>query len=167
MTKSVRPCPYRVAVGTPHHAFGHLFFGLGDALGVAYVQGLTRDYVVKVQRGWVSIESAITAPGRHLALVQPAANRSRSFVGGSIDALPISRSGKSRYSPPPRLFRVVDSITMFTVGLLDLIRVALFPSTACFALANSFGISVHIWSIPYANPCKPDIFEATYDEVQP
>lgn len=132
--------------------------------------------MIEVESGGMCIESAIATSSRDLVFVKPAANVGGALVGLSIYSFSIPWLLKPLASPFCTLFRCwlfTNPRAILTCWRAVFCRRAFSLKSLVTDSADSFSwLSVfpgwHISIIPqmFQYPCKPDIFEATYEPVE-
>jgi hypothetical protein len=173
--QSIRPRLDRVAIGAAYHAFCYLHFGLRNAFGVAYVQGFVRMDMIKMKRGGMSVVPAVNATGRDLKFVQPSADFGSPVICDAIDFFTIAGPFQPFQSPLPSLLRrwrkpYSSAILTFRRAKLGRVALGLKRLSACLANVIRGGDGFpwrHQRMLPEMfYPCKPDIFEASYEPVE-
>jgi len=165
-------CNDAMTIGTTHNAFGDFRLGLLNALRAADIHGLgVAVKMVKVKCAWI-VKSTINAASFRFVITDPDANAFRSGVGRSIDLLSVARLLQPVLTP---LF------SLLWVGLLPLWarsalakRGAILSESFGLKLSQAMGAVVEQWGrvivgfhgCTVSHPCKPDIFEATYELVE-
>lgn len=150
-----------MAISTPHLAILNLTRCLNLALGKADVKALHALDVIEVKRARI-VKPAIHAPGLCFVCAEPSAK----FLGASARGLPIALSpldfGVGVVGAT--IFWIVWAIARPAVCLAHLVGVAVPPLPRRLPSAGSFFLNIHKRIITRNNyPCKPAIFEATYE----
>lgn len=162
----------RMTVRASNFALGDFRFRLTNALGGTHVHSLVGN-VIEVKRMGVAIVAAIYAACRELKGIQPASNRGRSLIGGSVHSFLVA--GPLQPSSPPFLDSLFRNRRANPRSVLTKRRAELrFPlggeRYAALSAAkrpfNDGGPRFHMQIIPLMYPCKPDIFAATYEPIE-
>ena len=165
-----------VAVGAPHNALvtHDLRFHCGDRFKLGDIRSLP-DHVVNIERGRVSIVPTVDAPVFGLEVRDPFFYSASTSILGTIDTLPISRLFKPALPPSPALFcgwgrpRGAGAVrakrrTVFGVGALRRKRVSALNARPVSGRSAIPGRHTSMISARgFINPCKPEIFESTYE----
>ena len=163
---------YSMAVCTSHNTLGNLGFGLFNALCATDIHGLLASIkMIKVKSTRV-IESAINTSRLRLVFAYPTSDDFRSGIGNSVYSLPVSRFFQPILSP--LLSLLWCGLRSFWSGsALTNIR-AIFSKSFGFKLRQAMGavikqrgrviVGFHGSIVPH--PCKPDIFEMTYERAE-
>lgn len=156
-------------------ALGDLTLCLSDAFGIADVQRLAGADVVKLKRYWMGVVSTVGAATRYLVGVQPVADAARPFIRLAIHALTIARLQQPRL--PPCFHLLSGKATARPSSFSTHVRAELCRSlgrerVAALAAGERLRGGLIPWrhegSVPsVAFPCKPDIFDATYEPASP
>lgn len=166
-----------VAVRAPYLAVGDLGLRLSDALAVAYVACLDIADVVEVERNGACLVATVDTADRQLVVVQPSSNGGCAFVGPSIDGLAVAGACEPSLTPRLRLLRVVRPRATAAIsariravaGAVSLGRESHIAAHTCALGCGDRFPRRHVPIIPGAHvvyPCKPNIFEATYEVVE-
>jgi hypothetical protein len=161
----MRPCLDRVAVRATDDALEDLALSLRDALCVTDVQSLIGLNVIEVEGSGMSAEATVNASVLQFVGVEPATDTGCTLIRFGIDARTVLRIGQASLSPCFCLHRVIRSLARLPVRFEDFVGITFAPSPGRFALTKSLLFSVHNWIVTVFYPCKPDIFEATYEPV--
>ncbi len=147
---------------------------LSNTFGARNINRFDRADVIKFQCGGMASKPTINAAMLKLESIQPVANARRSVVSLPIDALTVSRPFESTFAPNFDLLRSKNPLR--TRSLATGIRAELRRSfglkcastmRACERLRTGFRPRKHGVSVPsVAYPCKPDIFDATYEALK-
>jgi len=158
-----------MAIGTANNAFCDFLFRLFNAFRVADVDRLGRSVKVIKVKGTGVFESTIDAPDICLAFAYPLSNCNSTSVCNAVDSLPVAGILKASSTPSLLLFsswlrpwRARSVLAKITAELC---------LTLCEELCTAVGagkfllrrviVGFHDAIITY--PCKPDIFDATYE----
>ena len=167
MIQSIRPSLDCMAVGASHYAFRDFTLSLRDAFRVAHVQSLVSGDVVEVEGRRMGIETTINASSLNFVGINPSSDRRSPLVRLLIDALPIIRISKALLAPLLCFDWIVWAITRAAVGLSDLLQITRTPSlSSLYSMQAFFFFGEHRMIVSLGYPCKPDIFEATYDPAE-
>lgn len=167
-------CPDPMAICADDLTLRDLALCGGNALGVADVHRLVVADVVEVHCYRMGPVAAVGAAVFHLIGVKPVSDCHRPFVGKAVLTLPVSRLLKALLAPLAGFFRIVGALgagplsashgakTGFALGRErqpaggagELAGCGVFPRRYKQMLPEMF------------YPCKPDIFEATYEPVE-
>lgn len=160
-----------VAIGTDYFTLRNLGLSLSDAFSVANVQRLVGADMVEIKGYGVAAITTIRAPLLDFVGIQPVADARCPFVGLLVDALSIARRIKAAVSPRLHLFWC--ELSLWSSALTALIRTELcgtfgFKCLCALGARELLGGNAGPWRHPsrvssVALPCKPDIFEATYE----
>jgi len=174
MTACLRLDP--MTVRAADFAKGDFNHRLGDGFAIADVPMLRVPDVVEVEGNRVSTVSTVNTTHADFVFIQPAANPGSAKVVPSIDPLAVSRLLESSLSPLSSLFRgwgwswspravLAACRAELSRGSLRQERLAA-NGTRPFSGNDAFPWR-HGSMIPvmFISPCKPDIFEATYEAV--
>ena len=150
-----------MAVRTAYIALFNLLCRLCSALGKTDIQVFVSPYMVKVESTGV-IKSAINAADRCFIFTEPCSDFRSSLplaftVMGSTLRL-------CAFVIDTAIFWIIGAVSWSAISLAHLVRVPFSPAATRFSLSPSFFLDVHRGIVshnPY--PCKPDIFEATYE----
>lgn len=168
-----------MAVGTSYNALMALDFRLDgfDRLELMDVRGLAF-HVVDVQRGGVGVVAAIGAPCARLKIGKPLLHELAVLVRRQIHAFPIPRLLKSAFAPFTSLFsgwlralgpRATGTQRGAIFSAVPLGGERLFADNACPLNGGRIFPGRHntmISSMDVLRPCKPDIFEQTYEVAE-
>lgn len=99
MKQSIRPRLYSMAICTPYNAFFNFSLGCFNALSIANIHFLIRDYVVKMQCRWVDFKAAIATAVEKFILIKPASYFCCVGISNRIYTLSIARLTQSFFSP--------------------------------------------------------------------
>jgi hypothetical protein len=155
-----------VAVGAPYHAFQDLSLRLRYAFSIAHVQTFIPSDVVEVKGRWMRIETTIYTSMLDFVAIDPSANRGGSLVSLFIDVLTVLGITKALLTPRFCFGWVIDALAGSNIVLFDLIGVARTPSLSGInPMFPFFLFGKHVRIVPNTYPCKPDIFEKTYEAV--
>ena len=154
---------YSMAVCAPNDAFGDLFLRLSNAFRKAHVKEFLVPNMVKVKGAWIA-EPAIGASSRSLVVAEPLPDRGGSGVGFLVNRFPVAVHSESGLAPRFIFGWIVSIRALAFVRVGYLFGVANPPSLSSFPPRGllGFGIFLHQTIL---HPCKPDIFEATYEAV--
>jgi hypothetical protein len=161
-----------MTVGTAHGAFGDFSLSLLNALRVADIHGLgVAVKMVKVKCAWI-VKSTINATSFRFVIADPIANAFRSDVGCGIDLLSIARLLQSVLTP---LFSLLWAglLSLWTCSALTKSG-AILSKSFSLKLSQAMGAVVKQWGCIIVgfhgcivlHPCKPDIFEMTYEVAE-
>lgn len=153
-----------MAIRTAYSAFLDLPFCLCSTLGKTDVNALVSPDMVEIE-GTRIVESTIDTANRLFVFAEPCPKR----PGSLALVISITRSAfcLGAFIVGPAVLWVVWAIARTTVRCSNLIRIAIPPATGRFPLTLLFFFYVHRGIVSHnSNPCKPDIFEATYDLVK-
>lgn len=169
------PChgPDPMAVRADYLAFRDFSFCLRNAFGIANVNLLAAANMVKLQSGRVRSIPAVHASAFQLVSIKPSANIVGALVGPKIYARSVARLFKAPLPPSFDLLRA--ELSLRAAAFAALIRAKL-RSALCLKAPRAVTADellsrrVFPWRHPskvpsVAYPCKPDIFEKTYDPV--
>ena len=165
-----------VTVGAPHDALVSSDLGLdgGDGLERRDVRRLAL-HVVNVERGGVSVVTAVNAPSRNFEVGDPRLHRSRPIVGDLV--VPSFGRGVSHPIPvvasprvgivSPLWARTTRAQRRTVLGRISLCEERTVTQHATPLSGRCFLPGRHAPMIPADDryPCKPGVFAATYEEA--
>lgn len=168
---NTRSRPYAMAIGTNDFALLDFGLSLSDAFRVADVERFACSDVVEIKRNRVPFKSTIGASLLKLVSIKPVPDFDRPLVRLLVDLFAVARSLKAALAP--RLHLLGGKLSFGAGSLSALVRteprrslgVKGFPALSAGECSRrSLGPWGHVETVPsVACPCKPDIFEATYD----
>ena len=167
-----------VTIRTPNHAL--MAFNLRpdgfNRLELMNVRGLTF-HVVNIQRGVVGVITAINAPGFRFEVSKPLLDHFAVLVSREIHTFPVARLLKSILTPLASLFS--SGLRALWSGATGAQRGAVFgaislgskhlgannanPLSSRRIFPGRHNSMIPAMNVPY--PCKPGIFEATYEAI--
>ena len=160
-----------MTISAPNYAFYYFLFRLFDAFRITNIKFLLASNVVKMQSDMMGIISAIYTAPIQFIVRKPLANLYSSAVGLFIYTLSVARLSQPL---APHVFtfdRVIFPVSWLAICNSDFFGVPVSPPLGCFSLSLFLKFCFHSCIITGFNenvnvyPCKPDIFEATYDKV--
>lgn len=154
-----------MAVRATHFTLLNLGTSLRYAFSKTEIQSLDSLNVVKVQSPVVT-EATINTTFISFVITEPFTQKCRPFVSLAINVFSIFRFRQSSLPPSLNFDGIVSAFTRSTVSLLNFVRISFPPSTSGFSSSPLLLFSVHNRIISHVYPCKPDIFEATYEVVE-
>jgi len=169
-----------VAVCASHDALGNLSLGLRDALGETHVSVFGAVDVIKLKGSVVPTVSAIYTPMGQFVCPQEVIDPLSAGTGLPIEGVPVPRKAQSVLTPILAFCWIVLTVARLTVGLTHVLGVSLSPPPVClaggfwmplaiaagiFSASDALVLCPHVVSIAQV-PCKPDIFEATYEPAK-
>ena len=167
-----------VAVRTPDNTLvsRNLGFHCGDGLELRDVRSLP-DHVVNIERHRVSVVSTVDASALGFEVRDPFFDTASTSIIDAIHSLPVAGLLKSAFAPCPALFcsrrlsgrpgtartkrRAVLGIGSLRREHVTAMRTRPVSSWRIFPGRHTSMIADR----GFANPCKPDIFEATYERA--
>ena len=153
-----------MAVRTAHLTFFNLLLRLCSALGKTDIQMFVSPYMIKVKSTRVA-KSTINAADRCFIFTEPCSK----FCSSPPLIFTVVRPSLRlcAFIIDTAIFRIVQAMSWPAIGLAHLIRVPFSPAAVRFSLSLSFFLNVHKEIVSHNfYPCKPDIFEATYELVE-
>ena len=168
-----------VAVGTPHNTLvtRNLRFHCGDGLKLGDVRSLP-NHVVNIKCGGVGVIPTVDAPCFGLEVRDPFFYPACTSILDPIYSLPISRLFKPALAPSLALFcggglsrractASAKRRAVFGVGAFRHKHVSTLNARSLSGRSVVPGRHTSMISARgFTNPCKPDIFEATYEPVE-
>ncbi len=154
------------------NTLGYFKFSLNNALCITNINRLLSINMVEMQGRMMRFISAINTTVFHLIIPKPLTNTFSSIIGLLINSFPIPRFSKPILSHFLVFYRVILSVPGFAIGCLNFIRISFAPPFGSLPLSLFLMFRFHSHIIPLKNcivniyPCKPDIFEATYEKVK-
>ncbi len=152
-----------MAVSATNNAFSYLAPRLRLALRETDVQAFRARDMIKVKSTRIA-KPAIGAALRCLVLAEPRTKFSGPLA--LVLAVPGAAFSLGTSVVGPAIFRIVRAVSRSAIGLTHFVRVPFAPAAGSFSLAPLFFINVHQCVVARnCYPCKPDIFEATYERI--
>jgi len=153
-----------MAISTANSTLLNLPFRLVNAFGTGNIDALRTIGVVEIKSARI-VEFAISAANRCFVFARPRTKFSGTFTRSLSIIWPTLRLGLFVIGVTIRW--IIRAISWTAISLSNFVGIAFSPSTSCFSLALPTSFFVHK-NIVTCNehPCKPDIFNATYEPAE-
>ena len=161
-----------MAICASNYTFFDFLFGLSNAFCITNIKHFLAFDMVKMQSCVVSFVTTIYATVCHFIIPKPSTNLFSSIIVLFVDSFPITKFCKPLFSHFFTLYRVIYPVARLAIHRFDFIRVSFTPPLSGFSLLLFLKFCFHnyIIALNYCNvnsyPCKPDIFEQTYEPVE-
>lgn len=153
-----------MTVRTAHNALLDFSLCLCPALSEGDTQALDATDVVEVEGTRVT-KTAVNAPSACFIFAQPRSE----CCGPATFILSVARAalGFSALVVGTAILGIVGPVSGSAICRPDLLWITFPPSFRCLSLAPPFPIVIHNSIVAHNSyPCKPDIFDATYEPVE-
>lgn len=160
-----------MAICTPNYTFRDFTFCLGNTFCITNIKQFLAFNMVKVKGSMMGVVTTINTTLSHFIFPKPLTNHFGSIVSLFIDSFSISWPCKPSFPHFLALYGVIFPISRFAICFLNFFWISFAPPLRGFSLALFLKFCFHNHIIPRFNsivniyPCKPDIFEMTYDKV--
>lgn len=160
-----------MTICAPNHTFNNFLLSLDNTFCITNIKRFLALNVIKMQSGVMSFIATINTTMFHFIIPQPLANLFSSIIALFVYSLPIAWLCKPPLSHFFVFCGVICSVAGLAICCLNFVRIPFTPPLNSFSMLLFLGFCFHNNIISLVScgvkhyPCKPDIFEQTYEKV--